>query len=99
MADFSAISAPGKALLAGGYLILDSQQIGLVLALSARIHVVTVGDDSVPPEGLIAVTSTQFVGAEWKYKCTVDDAETLHVEDLYFPSTPLCSFKFPMRTK
>jgi len=83
MADFRAISAPGKALLAGGYLILDPQQVGLVLALSARIHVVTFGDDSgVPPEGLIIVTSSQFVGAEWRYKCTVDDAETLHVEDL-----------------
>ena len=55
----------------------------MVLALSARIHVVTFGDDSgVPPEGRIIVTSTQFVGAEWRYKCTVDDAETLHVEDL-----------------
>lgn len=82
MADFRAISAPGKALLAGGYLILDPQQVGLVLALSARIHVVTFGDDSVPAEGLIVVTSSQFVGAEWRYKCTVDDAETLHVEDL-----------------
>lgn len=32
------VSAPGKALVAGGYLVLDEQHAGLVLATSARFH-------------------------------------------------------------
>ncbi|KAM5463692.1 phosphomevalonate kinase [Microsporum ferrugineum] len=36
----TAISAPGKVLLAGGYLVLDRDYTGTVCALDARIHVV-----------------------------------------------------------
>ncbi|KAK2747556.1 phosphomevalonate kinase [Myotisia sp. PD_48] len=36
----TAISAPGKVLLAGGYLVLDRDYTGTVFALNARIHVV-----------------------------------------------------------
>ncbi|KKZ62059.1 phosphomevalonate kinase [[Emmonsia] crescens] len=36
----TAVSAPGKVLLTGGYLVLDRQYTGTVLALNARIHVV-----------------------------------------------------------
>ena len=72
-------------LIAGGYLILDPDQIGLVLALSARIHVEVSNDSGSADEGIITVTSPQFLNAEWKYKCTIDEDQTLHVEDLYHP--------------
>ncbi|OAX83104.1 phosphomevalonate kinase [Emergomyces africanus] len=36
----TAVSAPGKVLLTGGYLVLDRQYTGTVFALDARIHVV-----------------------------------------------------------
>ncbi|KGQ01745.1 phosphomevalonate kinase [Paracoccidioides lutzii Pb01] len=36
----TAVSAPGKVLLTGGYLVLDRQYTGTVFALNARIHVV-----------------------------------------------------------
>ncbi|KAF3483065.1 phosphomevalonate kinase [Arthroderma uncinatum] len=36
----TAVSAPGKVLLAGGYLVLDRDYTGTVCALDARIHVV-----------------------------------------------------------
>ncbi|KAK2814440.1 hypothetical protein FQN49_008184 [Arthroderma sp. PD_2] len=36
----TAVSAPGKVLLAGGYLVLDRDYTGSVCALDARIHVV-----------------------------------------------------------
>jgi len=60
----SAFSAPGKVLLAGGYLVLDKEYSGLVFALSARIHAI-----SSPAEGesTITVRSPQFSGAEWGY--------------------------------
>ncbi|PGH05589.1 phosphomevalonate kinase [Helicocarpus griseus UAMH5409] len=36
----TAVSAPGKVLLTGGYLVLDRKYTGTVFALNARIHVV-----------------------------------------------------------
>ncbi|KAL4883250.1 ribosomal protein S5 domain 2-type protein [Aspergillus karnatakaensis] len=36
----TAVSAPGKVLLTGGYLVLDRNYTGTVIALDARIHVV-----------------------------------------------------------
>ena len=36
----TAVSAPGKVLLTGGYLVLDRDYTGTVFALDARIHVV-----------------------------------------------------------
>jgi phosphomevalonate kinase len=64
-------------------LILDPGQIGLVLALSSRIHVVVIGDDTgAPQQGLVHITSPQFFDAEWRYKCTVDEEGTFHLEDV-----------------
>src|SRR5437762_7375730 len=84
--DGSVVSAPGKVLIAGGYLILDPDQIGLVLALSARIHVEVSSDDSgAADDGIVTVTSPQFLNAEWKYKCTINKDQALHVENLYLP--------------
>jgi hypothetical protein len=36
----TAVSAPGKVLLTGGYLVLDRNYTGTVIALDARIHVI-----------------------------------------------------------
>lgn len=74
------VSCPGKVLIAGGYLILDPNQIGLVLALSARVYVhITLEKEE---DGIITVTSPQFLNATWKYKCHNQDGD-LHVENLY----------------
>lgn len=79
------MSAPGKVLIAGGYLILDHTQIGLALALSARIYVVVAADKSGSVDGgNVTVSSPQFLDTQWKYKCTVIDS-TLHVKK-YRPS-------------
>ncbi|KAI9781605.1 MAG: phosphomevalonate kinase [Geoglossum umbratile] len=58
-----AVSAPGKVLLAGGYLVLDRQYSGLVFALDARIHVLAT--PGAGPE--IIVRSPQFQDAQWRY--------------------------------
>ena len=65
----SAVSAPGKVLLAGGYLVLDKDYSGLVFALSARIHAVSAVDETAPNR--ITVISPQFAGAEWAYDITL----------------------------
>ncbi|KAL8783620.1 MAG: hypothetical protein Q9213_004480 [Squamulea squamosa] len=61
-------SAPGKVLLAGGYLVLDRDHTGLVFVLDARMHVHV---QKLPTSGLIPseviVCSPQFKDAEWRY--------------------------------
>lgn len=69
---YSAVSAPGKVLLAGGYLVLDREYNGLVFGLSARIHVIV--KEAVTAEGaepLTVVKSPQFIDAEWRYSTAV----------------------------
>ncbi|KFZ17430.1 hypothetical protein V501_01719, partial [Pseudogymnoascus sp. VKM F-4519 (FW-2642)] len=70
--SYTAVSAPGKVLLAGGYLVLDRAYTGLVFGLSARIHVIV--KEAVTAEGaepVIVVKSPQFVEAEWRYSAAV----------------------------
>ena len=65
----TAVSAPGKVLLAGGYLVLDRAYTGLVFGLSARIHVLVddVGTGSGVQLSEILVRSPQFKDASWNY--------------------------------
>ncbi|KAK9465933.1 ribosomal protein S5 domain 2-type protein [Lipomyces arxii] len=61
-------SAPGKALLAGGYLVLDAENSSFVTALSARIYALTSSveqSESLTPT--VTVTSPQFKEGEWSY--------------------------------
>lgn len=64
-----AVSAPGKVLLAGGYLALDRKYNGLVFGLDARIHVCV--KPFKPTSGVafseIIVKSPQFQNAVWEY--------------------------------
>ncbi|KAJ3474513.1 hypothetical protein NLG97_g9815 [Lecanicillium saksenae] len=53
-----AISAPGKVLLAGGYLVLDRKYTGLVFGLNARINVVASQIHSSEGVQLNEITST-----------------------------------------
>ena len=62
------VSAPGKVLVAGGYLVLERPNVGLVLASSARFYTTASwadpdGDDGV----LVSVHSPQF-GQDLRYK-------------------------------
>jgi len=70
-------SAPGKVLLAGGYLVLDRNYTGLVFGLDARIHVHIKTLPTSPGVTLseIIVRSPQFREAEWRYgyRQTEDD--------------------------
>jgi phosphomevalonate kinase len=72
-----AVSAPGKVLLAGGYLVLDRDYTGLVFGLSARINVVTGQISTSPGVQLteIVVESPQFLDARWRYGYHRADAD------------------------
>ncbi|CAK7231050.1 phosphomevalonate kinase [Sporothrix bragantina] len=67
--DTTAVSAPGKVLLAGGYLVLDRAYTGLVFGLSARINVIAQTIETSPGVQLneIVVNSPQFLEAQWTY--------------------------------
>ena len=72
----TAVSAPGKVLLAGGYLVLDRRYTGLVFGLNARIRVLvrTVEKDDASHAHkdspcIITVCSPQFKNATWVYEC------------------------------
>lgn len=64
-----AVSAPGKVLLAGGYLVLDRNYTSLVFGLDARIHVciepITTKSGVTLSE--IIVKSPQFKAAAWEF--------------------------------
>lgn len=64
-----AVSAPGKVLLAGGYLVLDREFTGLVFGIDARIHVYIEPLKTTPGVALeeIVVRSPQFREATWQY--------------------------------
>jgi phosphomevalonate kinase len=71
-----AVSAPGKVLLTGGYLVLDRKYNGLVFGLDARIHVHVkpVATSSGVTFSEITVRSPQFQEAVWEYGYRLSEA-------------------------
>ncbi|EJS44177.1 erg8p [Saccharomyces arboricola H-6] len=70
MSEFRAFSAPGKALLAGGYLVLDPKYEALAIGLSSRMHAVAYPYDSLQKldKFEVRVRSRQFKDGEWRYQ-------------------------------
>lgn len=77
-----AVSAPGKVLFTGGFLVLDRKHRGLVLGLDARIHVHIKQwdgerdlklDNAMP---LVLVHSPQFQNANWLYRINESAVDT-----------------------
>jgi len=64
-----AFTAPGKAFLAGGYLVLEPIYNAYVTALSSRMHAIVKNRDSDEvPSSTITISSPQFQEGEWKYE-------------------------------
>lgn len=74
-----AASAPGKVLLAGGFLVLDRKHRGLVFGLDARIHVCVDASSAAAATSEsnrnIIVKSPQFERAEWVYRSSIRDGD------------------------
>ena len=73
MLSITVVSAPGKVLIAGGYLVLDQNFTGLVISASSRFYTVIWDGQKPGQAGQIIVRSPQFIGAEWSYSVTVHD--------------------------
>jgi phosphomevalonate kinase len=61
------VSAPGKVLLAGGYLVLDPAYSGVVVSTSSRFYTVI----SRGNPGRIIVRSPQFINSTWTYNWSI----------------------------
>lgn len=71
-----AFSSTGKAILAGGYLVLFPEYKAYVVALSARMHALTnITDSNELRSGLFSITinSPQFSDGTWTYDVSVKD--------------------------
>ena len=81
------VSAPGKVLLAGGYLVLDQRFQGLVIAIDSRFHVIVkerkVDEMAIPGNSNIGtssekiqiiVKSPQFLDGVWNFVYDVESA-------------------------
>ena len=88
------MSSPGKVLVAGGYLVLDPKQIGLVIALSARIYAIVERDNFPSQISVITVCSPQFTESEWRYQVTTSSPPNeIEIKDLYKPQLSLTKMK------
>jgi phosphomevalonate kinase len=69
MPTTTAVSAPGKVFLAGGYLVLDRKYTALVFGLSARMNVIAKKIETSQGVQLqeIVVASPQFLDSQWRY--------------------------------
>lgn len=76
MPSTTAVSSPGKVLLAGGYLVLDPKYSGVVVGTSSRFYTVVAAlpADASRAQGpiQIRVRSPQFVDATWIYLVHAD---------------------------
>lgn len=66
MTQSTAVSAPGKVLVAGGYLVLEHAFSGTVVSTSSRFYTVVAPKRALQPQK-ITVYSPQFEAATWVY--------------------------------
>lgn len=80
MSRIKSFSAPSKALLAGGYLVLDKKYDAYVTALSSRMHAVIELKEDGQDEATIRVRSRQFKDGEWSYKVGANNGEVVQIK-------------------
>jgi phosphomevalonate kinase len=73
MSSTTIVSAPGKVLIAGGYLVLDAAYSGVVVSTSSRFYAV-IQDAPTPTPLVIRVRSPQFVDATWSYSVSLHES-------------------------
>ncbi|CAG8565348.1 9509_t:CDS:2 [Ambispora gerdemannii] len=66
MSKATVVSAPGKVLIAGGYLVLDREYEGLVIGVDARFYTI-IKQGTYDSFGKVVVRSPQFLNASWEY--------------------------------
>lgn len=86
-APSTVLSSPGKALIAGGYLVLEPAYSGLVVSTTSRFYTV-IDTISHPPASApdspiqIRVRSPQFLDATWLYFVDFDSPDVVRVDQV-----------------
>lgn len=80
-----AFSAPGKAFLAGGYLVLEPIYDAYVTALSSRMHAVITPKGTSLKESRIKISSPQFANGEWEYHISSNTEKPKEVQSRINP--------------
>lgn len=76
------VSAPGKVLIAGGYLVLDPKYSGIVVSTSSRFYTV-IQEQTEQQPFRVHVRSPQFTQAEWETQIVVQEDEgTIELQDV-----------------
>ncbi|KAI5117107.1 hypothetical protein M0805_008226 [Coniferiporia weirii] len=70
-AKTTVVSASGKVLLAGGYLVLDQKYSGVVVSTSSRFYTAVRNGTG---GGAVRVRSPQFDDADWEYGVSIEDS-------------------------
>ncbi|CCH40729.1 Phosphomevalonate kinase [Wickerhamomyces ciferrii] len=87
--SYKAFSAPGKALIAGGYLVLDRAYNSYVVALSSRMHAVIKGKSSSDLQTtIVKISSPQFANGEWEYELKSDGEQKFHALEINGKKNP-----------
>jgi len=73
MSSTTVVSAPGKVLIAGGYLVLDPLYSGVVVSTSSRFYT-TIESARSPKPLTIRVRSPQFQEAIWSYSVVLNES-------------------------
>lgn len=71
MVQTTVVSAPGKVLIAGGYLVLDPAYSGVVVSTSSRFYT-AISDQPSHKPGVVRVRSPQFLEATWLFSVSLD---------------------------
>ena len=93
MARSTTVSCPGKVLIAGGYLVLEPENGGLVVATASRFYTVVrdapesaPAANSAPPSSSkdirIKVNSPQFVEATWIYAARIENSNSFDLSQV-----------------
>ena len=70
MVQTTVVSAPGKVLIAGGYLVLDPAYSGIVISTSSRFYT-TISDQHSLKPAIVRVRSPQFLEATWFFSISL----------------------------
>jgi phosphomevalonate kinase len=80
--SYSIVSAPGKVLITGGYLILESTYSGLVIATDSRFYTIVrrIRESNESNGFVVRIQSPQFLDGVWEYNVAVKDLGFIALE-------------------
>lgn len=83
MCSYAIVSAPGKVLITGGYLILEPTYSGLVIATDSRFYTIVRAIGNENNGSVVRVKSPQFLDGLWEFNVVLKDFGRISLESRY----------------